>query len=370
MMKSRPTIERVEISGFKSIRHAEIEFNKLNVLIGANGSGKSNLVSFFEMLRAALDAKLDGYVGRHGGPNAFLHLGSKVTDEISAAITVQTEVGTGTLHQRLAFRAPDTLAYSPPHTRRPKGADRSNEVVFDDLCSVIKHGRKQGHPGHLIYESLKDRIGVYHFHDTTLSAAVRMAGYIEDNQALRGDAGNLAAMLYRYKKTEPETYELIVDSVRLIAPFFDDFVLEPQRLNPRNILLNWRARETDYPFGPHQLSDGTIRAMALATLLLQPRGDLPDLIVIDEPELGLHPYALSTLAALLQSASANCQILVATQSVTLLDEFDPTDVIVVDRQSHDSVFSRPDPDKLRGWLEDYSLGDVWWKNVIGGGPKS
>jgi predicted ATPase len=209
---------------------------------------------------------------------------------------------------------------------------------------------------------------VFHFHDTSDTAKVRQSGYIESNRHLAPDAGNLAAMLYRYQQQEPATYRRIVETIRLIVPFFDDFILEPQRLNPRNILLNWQARGSDYEFGPHQLSDGTLRAIALTTLLLQPQADLPDLIILDEPELGQHPYALNVLASLLKTAAVRSQVLVATQSAMLLDEFEPQDVIVVDHHGHESTFSRLDATKLQEWLEEYSLGEVWWKNVIGGVP--
>src|SRR5579871_6715048 len=170
MATGRTTIERLELKGYKSIRDTTIEFGKLNVLIGANGSGKSNLVSFFELLRASLDAKLDGYVGRHGGPGAFLYLGPKQTSEIAAAITATTGAGRGTLYQRLVFRAPDALAYGDNHAGRRRSLESSDETVIDDICSVIKHEVKEDGPARMIYESLKDRVGIYHFHDTALTA--------------------------------------------------------------------------------------------------------------------------------------------------------------------------------------------------------
>jgi predicted ATPase len=361
-------LRRVILKGFKSIKAMDLELRPLNVLIGANGAGKTNLVSFFEMLKASLDARLDGYVGRHGGPNAFLHLGAKKTSEIDAAVTAHTDAGDGTLYQRVVFNAPDTLAYGENHARRPKGVDRSDEMVIDDLCCIIKHGNGEGHPGQSIYFALKDRVGIYHFHDTTLTAPVRMAGFIEDNRVLRGDAGNLAAFLYRLQQTQPVRYKQVRSTVRLAAPFFDDFSLAPRSLDPQQILLNWKQIDTDYEFGPHQLSDGTLRAMCLITLLMQPENELPDLIIVDEPELGLHPYALNMVAALFKKASHHTQVLISTQSSSFLDNFDPEDVVVATREGSESRFARPDPAKLEAWLDEYSLGEVWEKNVIGGGP--
>jgi predicted ATPase len=367
MSRERPSIERLELSGYKSVRHATIDFSALNVFIGANGAGKSNILSFFRLLSHSLDGKLDDFVGRHGGPNALLHLGAKRTSEISAAVTVATPAGEGILYQRFGFRAPDSLFPVANPSGRPNGADRSDEVVIDGLCSVIKHGG-EGYPGLLIHQSLKDRVCVYHFLDTTLTAPVRMEGYIEDNKRLHPGADNLAAMLFLYRNNRPETYRRIRSTVRKLVPTFDDFVLEPQRRNPRNILLNWRQDGNDYVLGPHQLSDGSLRAIALVTLLLQPGEDLPDLVLVDEPELGLHPHAVTVIAGLFRSAATKTRIVVATQSATFVDHFTADEIVVAEITGRESRFRRLREEDLRDWLEDYSLGELWEKNVIGGGP--
>ena len=186
--------------------------------------------------------------------------------------------------------------------------------------------------------------------------------------SLYPDAANLPAMLYLYRERYPTAYRRIVAAVKAVAPFFEDFVLEPLRLNPRNIALHWRAKESEYEFGPHQLSDGTLRAIALFTLLLQPEEDLPELIVLDEPELGLHPAALAVLADLLKSAARHSQLLIATQSAALIDHFEVEDVVTVNLRDGCSTFERLDPERLKEWLEDYTLSELWERNVIGGGP--
>jgi predicted ATPase len=191
---------------------------------------------------------------------------------------------------------------------------------------------------------------------------------IDANRFLYPDAANLPAMLYLYRERYPTAYRRIVAAVKAVAPFFDDFVLEPLRLNPRNIALHWRAKGADYDFGPHQLSDGTLRAIALFTLLLQPEEDLPALIVLDEPELGLHPAALAVLADLLKSAARRSQLLVATQSTALIDHFEVDDIVTVNLRDGGSTFERLDPERLKDWLEEYTLSQLWERNVIGGGP--
>jgi predicted ATPase len=108
--------------------------------------------------------------------------------------------------------------------------------------------------------------------------------------------------------------------------------------------------------------------MCLATLLLQLEDELPEVIVVDEPELGLHPYALNVMAALFSKAALHMQILISTQSSSFLDNSDPEYVIAVNREGKESQFKRLNPTELDTWLNEYSLGEVWEKNIIGGGP--
>jgi predicted ATPase len=208
---------------------------------------------------------------------------------------------------------------------------------------------------------------VYHFHDTSAAAPVKQHVSDADNLVLRPDAGNLAAVLYRLRTGDPGervAYRRIVGSIRQVAPFFRDFVLQPELGD--QIRLRWRERGTDAVFSAHQMSDGTLRLVCLTALLLQPA--LPALVVLDEPELGLHPYAIVQLADMLRQASTRSQIVVATQSVTLMNQFELADLIVVERGATGSAFVRPDANHLRGWLQEYSLGELWEKNLIGGRP--
>jgi predicted ATPase len=360
-------IEQVEILGFRSIRHDKVALDNLNVLIGSNGAGKSNLLGYFSLLRDALDVKLDGHVGRRGGAETFLHGGAKESKEILGILRVRTDVGTGILYQRLSYQAPDKLIYGPNHAGRPRGRDRSDEVILDDLCAVVKESGP-GQPQQLIYHGLKERIGSFHFDDTSLEAPIRRSVYLEDNQALRGDGGNLAAVLYRYQRTNELTYRRIVAAVRKVAPWLDDFDLAPQKLDRNSILLNWRAKGKAALFGPHQLSDGTLRAIALITLFLQPKADLPDLILVDEPELGLHLHAIELIAGLARSASTQCQVVLATQSTTLLDHFEPEEVVVAEMRQGSSQFRRLDRAELSDWLRTYSVSELWQKKRLRANP--
>jgi predicted ATPase len=157
------------------------------------------------------------------------------------------------------------------------------------------------------------------------------------------------------------------DAVNLALPFFDDFVLKPKQLKNEECLINlmWKRTDGDYILWPSQLSDGSLRFMCLAAALLQP--SLPTTIIIDEPELGLHPNAITLLAALLKSASARTQVIVSTQSVELINEFSIDDLVIVEQLEDGSIFRRDNQREFETWLKEYSVGELWEKSIIGGG---
>lgn len=366
-------LNRVELAGFKSIREMDLDFGSINVLIGANGAGKSNLVSFFKLLNYMMSGGLQVLIGESGWANSILHYGSKRTPQISSTLHFQTAAGKNTYHMRLVYAAQDTLLFADESicfTRqgRPSlppvslGAGHKESMLTDNLTD----GKGSAKTASVI-KNIMSRWRVYQFHDTSRLSRIRQYGYINNNRYLMDDAGNLAAYLYMLQKTQERYYKRIVATIQQIAPFFGDFALAPSKLNQTQIALEWKERGSDMIFGAHQLSDGTLRMMAMVTLLLQP--ELPELIIIDEPELGLHPYAISVLASLLRSVSSQKQIIISTQSVPLIEHFDIDNLIVVDREDGQSVFRRLEEEKFRMWLEDdYTLGQLWEKNVFGGRP--
>ena len=209
---------------------------------------------------------------------------------------------------------------------------------------------------------------ICHFHDTSAFSKMRLPCALDDNRRLRADGSNLPAFLYLLKEKHPTAYSLIRRTVQRVAPFFDDFVLAPSALHPDKIKLEWQHRDQDQYFDAWTLSDGTLRFIALATLFLQPAALKPPLVLVDEPELGLHPFAITLLGAMVKSASVDMQVILATQSPLVLDEFPPQDVLVAERDGHATTFRRLDADSLETWLEDYSLGELWEKNHLGGRP--
>ncbi|MEE4355402.1 MAG: AAA family ATPase [Desulfococcaceae bacterium] len=362
-------LKQITLNGFKSIKRMDIELHSLNILIGANGAGKSNLISFFRMLNEMMGGRLQEYLGKSGRASSLLHFGPKTTPRIEAGLEFEVGKGLDTYYMRLSHAAGDTLIFAEEKISFLQSGGqfpKTDELGAGHQETKISEAAQNGMPTAKTLQYLLDRCRVYHFHDTSSTAEVRQSCYAEDNRFLRPDAGNLAAMLLKFRRDSRAYYQRIVKTVRLVAPFFDDFELEPDKSD--RVILNWREKGADRIFGPHQFSDGTLRVICLITLLLQPEDRQPELIVVDEPELGLHPYALNVVAALFKNASQHTQILISTQSSSFLDNFDPEDVIVVNREEKESHFKRLTSSGLEEWLDEYSLGEVWEKNIIAGGP--
>lgn len=354
-------LEEISLTGYKSIR--ELKNLKLscglNVLIGANGSGKTNFIRFFELLGHMFDPNkgLQNYVASRGRCDAFLFRGMKTTPELSAHLKFGMNEYKFTLrpvhdHNTLFF-AQESAPFTPPQFER------------------MENNAGRGHVESAMAMHADNTVGqvirawrVYHFHDTSPSAPVMGLCNIVDNDVLHSNAANLAAFLMKMAKEHPQSFAQITETVRQVAPFFGEFVLK--EVIPGQTQLLWKDRFSDLLYYPYQLSDGTLRYICLAALLLQPNP--PATIIIDEPELGLHPYAIKLLASVLHEAAAKAQIIVSTQASLLLDELTPEQVIVVNQRNGESILERLAPEKLADWLTEYTLGQLWEKNELGGLP--
>jgi predicted ATPase len=327
-------------------------------------------------VEAITKKNLQNTVAMWGGANTLLYNGPKVTREITAELEFEDKnKETLKYHLRLGFGFQSRLVI----------ADEFADKIEGDILTSFRitgGGTESSYdippPGavglnHEIYHLLKS-IRVYHFHDTSFEARIMSMGNIVDFKTLHGDFGNLAAFLYMMWLNDKSGsyYKRLIETIRLFAPFFDDFALDPLPANNQQIVLAWKQFGSDLTFGAQHFSDGTLRMIALCALLLQPEEDLPSVIFLDEPELGLHPAAVELLAGLVRKASHFSQIVIATQSPELLSLFEAEDVVVVERDVKDSgasVFKRLDTQALDSWLKDYSLGELWEKNVLGGKPK-
>ena len=353
-------LSRIVIKGFKSIKECDLELNNINVLIGSNGAGKSNFISVFEMLQKIFVRELALYTGKKGITSLFYN-GKEVTDSISAEFCFGNDIYSyeveWTENDSLIFRE-ESFTLAGKELLGEGGHSESN---------ALNTLRKAPTDMHIPQIMLNPSWRIYQFHNTSSSSLIKSEHNIANCVNFINDGRNLAAYLYRLKQNFPKEYTDILNAIRLVAPFFNDFVLEPRELNKEQIVLRWLKKDCVDIFNASQLSDGTLRFICLATLLLQPSEIQPSTIIIDEPELGLHPFAISILAEMVQKVAVNKQIIVATQSVELLDNFDVDDVVVVDNDENGSKFKRLEREQIRYWLEnEYSLGELWNKNVLGG----
>ena len=380
----RTRLDKITLSGFKTICELDgFTPGALTVLIGPNGAGKSNFISFFKMMSriSADEGEFSNYVAQQGGASKLLHDGPAATQTISAMMELSTPNGANHYRFHLHYAAGDALFFEDERHKHQNAArfligpeypieNQMDERSLEESETGLRFPSLLVHAGHdtpaRITRDFFRGIAPYQFHNTSAAARMRTKWRVSDNRRLKADAANLAPLLLRLKERDGACYRRIVDTARLILPFFSDFELEPEH---GYLLLAWRERDSDEIFDVSQASDGMLRVISLVTLLLQPADDLPDVLILDEPELGLHPYAINVIGGLIRAASTKTQVIVATQSPPLVDCFAPEDVVVTEREARATEFRRLNSDSLAEWLEEYSLSELWEKNVIGGRPR-
>ncbi len=354
-------LKNINIEGFKSIRNLNLKLSPINILIGANGVGKSNFISFFKLVNNIYEQRLQQYSLKEGADN-LLYFGRKTTEKITSKLIF----GEYTYEFELQHDKNEGLYISEErsfsNTTPPSKISKTEFVRESNIICA------NSDPENLYLNSQIGNCKIYHFHDTSSTAPLRTPSNLDDNKWLKEDGGNLAAFLYRLQQKHLKNFKRIEKTFQSIAPFFERFNLEPDRLDESKIKLEWSEKEhPDNYFNANHLSDGSLRFIALTTLLSQPH--LPEILIIDEPELGLHPIAINKLAGLIESAAQRgSQVIISTQSINLLNQFNLEDIITVDRKDNQSAFNRLDSIDLENWLEDYSLGELWTKSVIKGQP--
>jgi len=362
-------IGHIEISGFKSIKKSNVDLRNINVLIGGNGAGKSNFLSVFSMLQHVLERELALYIGK-SGMNSIFYNGIKETDKLTINVRFNNSSNCfyafelePTKINSVIFAA-EELGYYQTHNH----IEQKTSSVSSGHTEALWKQSTEGEASKLLTPVLEElQLRVYHFSDTGKNAKLKVEHRISNNKVLHYDAANLASFLYRLRNNHPKAYQDVLEAVQLIAPFFKDFELEPEEQNDELIILRWRQKGCEDIFNASQLSDGTLRFVCLATLLLQPEELQPSIIIIDEPELGLHPFAITIFSELVKKVAIKKQIILSTQSVELLDQFETEDIIVVDCGDDGSDFKRLRAEELTDWIEnDYTLGELWQKNILGG----
>jgi len=362
----------INISGYKSISREcplRLPLDNINILLGANGAGKSNIISFFRMLGVMMSGAFQKYVAQTGTSQGFLYFGSKRTPNIEGHLRLEKGEDVDYYSFVLTPASGERLIISQEKVEwKRKGQVtpfRDDPVSSNFMESGLIENKSETAQ---IVRKLISQCKAYQFHDSSVGGPLRQSSLINAAQYLQSEGNNLGSFLYFLKQNYEFEYKRIVKSVSTIMPQFHNFYLEP--IN-NYVSLNWVDNlNNDYVFNADQFSDGTIRFIALATLLLQPAQTMPSVIIIDEPELGLHPYAIDQLSEMIKDASLHAQVIVATQSPQLIDNFDANCVTVLeqDEKRHSTIAHQLSQEELKDWLENYSLSELWGKNVIGGLP--
>ena len=371
-------IESVRIRGFRSLADAELSsLQNANVLIGANGSGKSNFIRFFEMMSWMLRSRrLGEFVELHGGADDQLYGGNSVTPRTEGELALRTDKGRNDYRFTLSYAHPDRFIFTQEAYRfsaegYPTDAPWQYVPSGNREAGIVDLAQARPSPGvnpvtaRVIVHLLKS-CQVFQFHDTSDTSNFKKRWDAEDNDYLRTHGGNLAAVLHRLEEEDVQRFELISGHIRRVLPVFDRFQLDESY---GKVSLRWKAAGTDKTFGAHLTSDGSLRFFALVTLLNLPLEMLPNVLLLDEPELGLHPAAIALVGGMIKSLAVDRQVIVATQSPLLVDAFDLDEIIVLDLQHGRTTFGRPDADGYKRWLDQgFMPGEIWQKNLIGGRP--
>jgi len=361
-------LDKLELKGYKSIKDIKVDFNNLNILIGANGVGKSNFIGFFNFMRQLIYKELEITIAKMGGANKVLYFGKKTTNKLEIrlvfspnayqTVLIPNEQDELIFEKEIGYFIGDKIGYfggTKKHNLNNIGNKESKLPNKPSTSSILGH----------IVKYINDW-KVYHFHDTSPNSPMKQPSRVDDYYSLSTDGHNIASYLYYIKENHPIIYKKIVKTIQRVAPFFSDFILEPDKLNPEMIKLRWKHKGSDLYFDANDLSDGTIRFICLTTLLLQP--DIPTIILIDEPELGLHPFALNILASMFKIVSKKTQIIASTQSATFCDFFNANDILIVNSKNDATTINRLNEDAYKEWLKEYTIGELWQKNIIGGVP--
>ena len=376
-MEPASKIESIKIKGFRSLADVELtDLPNAAVLIGPNGSGKSNVIRFLDMVYFILRFRdLATFVAQQGGADDQLYGGADTTDSLYADLVCRTSAGLTGYDFTLAYSMLDRLYFHGESIRQlqvnpllapwsydlGRGHRETNLVEFAGSASLPL---EQAEEIRDILRLFRNR-AVFQFCDTTYNSNIKARQDVNDSDRLLFHGGNLAAVLYRLEQEDPRRYDYICNLINRILPTFDRFDLEESY---GKVILRWKALGSDKTMGAHLTSDGSLRYFRLVTLLNLPEEMLPSVILLDEPELGLHPSAVGLVGAMIKRMSRKRQVIVATQSPLLVDEFTPEEIFVTEMKEGQTVITRQDEEYLSVWLEEFSTGELWQKNLLGGRP--
>ena len=350
-------IEEISIKNYKSIKGLiKFPLHNINILIGANGSGKSNFLSFFEFVKKENDYK-SYFDFDNDRADDILFLGRRNSEFLSGAVALSDQSFTGKGGKK--FIAEDNRSLTcDAYVNMDLVSNFENEENYFEYAEGID----------LAWEQVSDNTTQYHFHDTSKWSPILVDCMLNNNDMLLPNGKNIMPFVYRIYRENKQSYSMIVNAIRSCVDDFHDFYIRKNINSDDMVRLEWQhKRDLGEPKHGKLLSDGSLRIICLIVLLLQPIEWVPKLVIIDEPELGMNPKALSLIAELIKQISPQKQFIIATQSPELINLFNHEDIIVCDKnEDSSSSFTRLDAEKLQSWLDDYTVADLWQMNIIGG----
>jgi predicted ATPase len=391
-MEGKRTIEKIRLRNILSFgdKGEEIELQPLNVLIGQNASGKSNFIDIFKLLFALTEEKmLTNFTSKSGGTSEWLWKGKKVSKTAEVKVWLElTEyfialvLDSQTLYiadeyirvkrtkknyKRAKFSFPILSTGKSPNLKSP------NLLTLNDLSTSFFHfdltklNLEISIPEYSVYfgEPLRvfSEIATYTELQVSRKSEIRKPQLPDvPNNFLDEDASNLALVLNDLEH-RGDTKDKIVSHLKKFNPRIKDYSI---RILGGTVQLFVREEGLEKPISAMRLSDGTLRYLCLLAILCHP--EPPPLICLEEPEVGLHPDILPTIAELLIDASSRTQLIVTTHSDILVSALSdvPEAVLVCEADEDGTHFKRLDKENLKEWLDEYSLGEVWLRGGIGG----
>ena len=383
----RTRVDRVRIRGYRSLLDVDLPLHGLNVLIGPNGAGKTSLIEVFLLLADAMNERLASALSDLGG------IAQVLTRDVGDSVLLELEAPSKAFPHPLRYEleiAPLGVGYeikrerlSQEQTRGPErpfvfvdnvpgrprffweGALVAPTWEFDEKETALAQMSRTLRTYPETEELRRGLASVAHFAtlDVSKRAVVRLPQELRPVSAPGANGQDLYAFLYTLRADHPDRYERLQDILRVAFPGF--------RQAEFPLVASGQATMAWYdvfskPLYPPQLSEGTLRFIWLAALLLSPNP--PGITLIDEPEVSLHPELLRLLAGLLQEASMRTQLIVATHADRLIRWLKPDEVLIADKSEGASTLTRADTLDLKQWLEEYTLDELWLMGEIGGRP--
>lgn len=372
-------LNNISISHFKSIANVhELVLADLNVIIGANGAGKSSFISIFQMLENMSRRNFQNFCIDSGDANSLFFFEGAKSQPIKLGFDFKNGKIKTCYNLEIILSPKETALISQEYMEYDGDIISDNEGTEDNPATGYRtesqlyrwgSDKKRYKLHYPVCETINSW-RTYHFHDTSIASFLRKSSQFGTDKNLLQTGENLAPYIFYLRERHPDIYTYLVSAIRCIAPFFLDFVFpytwEQARENNQKISLAWKQTCSERLMQPWQFSDGTLRFIALVVALIQP--DPPAIILVDEPEIGLHPAAISFISGLLHDASTRTQVIVTTQSPLMLENMDPHNIIVMTSQNNKSSCEKLDAKSLKTWLEDYTLCDLWMKGLLATGP--